>query len=95
MTLMTSRTYGEHRELGVHGWLVTATHVTWAGEPTQGSDEPLEYPFGVGHLRRVGGHRTACGVPALNWPILWATHPDHVSNLCEECHRLVGAVLNF
>lgn len=46
---------------------------------------PMEVPFGTSHVREVGSSHTACGLPALNWPIFWDTEYDEVDDICREC----------
>lgn len=63
-------------------WYVTAAHVVHV------HDE--EYPYGTQHARQPGSALTACGLFALNWPILWSrpfwsTDED----TCEACADFV------
>lgn len=65
----------------IRAWYVTAPHRTQGIEP--------ELPYGVAHLRQVGGTYTACKRPALNWPVFWDTEWDDLTNQCPDCRSAV------
>ncbi len=67
-------------------WQVTAPHrrVSWAGR------EAFEVPFGTAHLRRLNAASTACGAPALTWPIFWGLSLEQVTRPCLPCLRAAG-----
>jgi hypothetical protein len=64
-------------------WYVTAPHRTI----NRDDGEPFEVPFGIGHVRKVGAPETACGLAALNWPILWDLDLDlaDAGAMCPDC----------
>jgi hypothetical protein len=63
---------------------VTASHRT-VRRTRPGAAGAREVPFGVGHVRRVGASFTACGEPALDWPIFWDLPVDDPDNMCSDC----------
>jgi hypothetical protein len=65
-------------------WYVTASHRT-ARRTGPGASGVKEVPFGVGHVRQVGAAFTACGQPALDWPIFWDLSVDDPDNMCSDC----------
>jgi hypothetical protein len=43
-------------------------------------------PWGVSHARQVGAMLTACGLLAVEWPILWESPFDpRLQSSCPEC----------
>ena len=63
---------------------VTASHTVRVTADTR----TREVPFGIGHLRELGSKKTACGLPAFNWPILWDERWNAVDQ-CPDCaHEL-------
>jgi hypothetical protein len=65
-------------------WYVTASHRT-VRRTRPGATGVKEVPFGVGHVRQVGASFTACGEPALDWPIFWDLSVDDPDEMCSEC----------
>lgn len=65
----------------IHGWYVTGSHRLRSQSPSG----PAEVPFGRAHLRQVGSSSTACGLPALNWPIFWDLAVNTPVDMCPEC----------
>jgi hypothetical protein len=68
-------------------WYITASHVL---RLPSGSDR-FEVPWGTGHLRQVGSTDTACGLPALNWPIFWGLNAEDLASGCETCQQEASA----
>ena len=66
---------------------VTASHTVRGSGVLRAKD----VPFAEGHIREVGGEFTACGRPALYWPILWDLTWDEVSNPCPDCAYQIAA----
>lgn len=64
-------------------WYITASHVL---RLPPGS-APFEVPWGTSHLRQLGAAETACGLPAMNWPIFWDLNAETVEAVCETCQR--------
>lgn len=62
-------------------WYVTARHRRADASAT----DAYLVPFGPAHLREAGGADTACGLPALNWPIFWDVTPSPGLEMCIEC----------
>ena len=45
-----------------------------------------------GHARRPGDAYTACGLPAVGWPIFWhLTHVRGRERTCVECQAVMHA----
>jgi hypothetical protein len=65
-------------------WYVTAPHRT-VRRTRSGATGAKEVPFGVGHVRQVGAPFTACGEPALQWPIFWDLSLDDPDEMCSDC----------
>lgn len=62
-------------------WHVTASHrtVRRVGRRYQ------EMPYGPSHVRKLGAAFTACGRPALNWPLFWDLSVNDPDDMCAEC----------
>lgn len=69
----------------VRRWYVTSAHRVVRQE--RGS---AVVPFAVGHLKEVGSAATACGLPALDWPIFWDLPLSQADNGCPECAGVLG-----
>lgn len=52
-------------------------------------DEPLELPFRIAHVRRVGAPFTACGKPAQHWPIFRLLDISEAEVICPRCANAV------
>jgi hypothetical protein len=61
-------------------WYITASHRRIGRRRG-----PIDLPFGVGHIRKVGSNVTACGLNATSWMIFWTTPVDDVENFCLDC----------
>ena len=68
-------------------YYVTASHTVRG----TGALRAKDVPFTEGHVREVGGEHTACGKPALYWPILWDLKWDEVERPCADCAYQVAA----
>ena len=64
-------------------WVVTARHRSTAAiKPAQ--------PWGTWHVRRPGDAFTACGLPAVGWPLFWhLAHAGAGARRCRECQEVV------
>jgi hypothetical protein len=76
-------------------WYLTVPHRQVNRRPAPGErssdidDHPLELPFGVAHVRRVGAPFIACGRHAQYWPISWLLDISEVDVICPECANAV------
>jgi hypothetical protein len=68
----------------VRHWYVTASHRK-VRRTRQGAVGAMDVPFGLGHVRKVGSPITACGQPALDWPIFWDLSVNDPDDMCSEC----------
>jgi len=67
-------------------WYLTASHRVLGRDPSG----PVEVPFDRPHLREPGDPTTACGEPALNWPIFWELPVVHAAGTCAACMEQAG-----
>jgi len=66
-------------------WYISAAHRRRIGH--------REVPFGIAHVRQVGGHETACGLPARDWPTFWGLPISQTVNLCPDCRAATTPTL--
>lgn len=69
----------------IRRWYVTSAHRVVRQGPG-----PAEVPFATGHLKELGSAATACGLPAVNWSILWDLPLRQVETVCQACTEIVG-----
>jgi hypothetical protein len=60
-------------------WRVSSAH------RARGTHQPAQ-PFDTWHARRLGDRYTACGQPAIGWPIFWeVTLAEGRDRTCPDC----------
>lgn len=81
---MSTKTDRHPEERRKRTWYVTAKH----GRVNRSVTDAYVVPFGPAHLREAGGADTACGLPALNWPIFWDVTPSPGLEMCIACRHV-------